>query len=137
MERPHAPQLTRAEVEIAAAWELAAADLGIEVEKPGSATDDDGNVIVYAVSISPFGGLAETVCRHLRAPEDALALFRDWAITAGAFWSLLADSYRSYDRELWIATLDDWGWKADAAPPPWYTARRGRHRSAPTYRAER
>jgi hypothetical protein len=74
MERPSAPRLTPIEVEIAAAWESAARDLGFAVDTSGSVTDDDGNPIVYAVRVPQFGSAGGTVCRHISVAEDDLAV---------------------------------------------------------------
>jgi hypothetical protein len=40
------------------------------------------------------------------------------------FRSVLDDeSYGEFDRELFIATLDDWGWFGAGQPPAWYTGK--------------
>ena len=121
MERSSAPLLTSIEVEMAAAWESAAGDLGFAVETAGSVADDDGNPIVYAVRVPQFGSAGGTFCRHVSVAEDELTRLREWASAVGVFCSILTDPYRSYERELWIDTLNDWGWKADGTPPSWYT----------------
>jgi hypothetical protein len=42
---------------------------------------------------------------------------------AGYFWSDLSPEYQSYDRDLFIATLDDWKWfGAKGQEPAWYFA---------------
>jgi hypothetical protein len=115
------PGLTPIEVEMAAAWESASSDLGFVVETARSVSDSDGNQVVYAVKVPQFGSARGTVCRHIGVAADEMARFRSWASAVGAFCSILADSYRSYERGLWVDTLNDWGWTADGAPPPWYT----------------
>ena len=54
-------------------------------------------------------------------PSGSPSRFRNWASAAGAFCSILEDSYRFYEPGLWIDTLNDSGWKADGGPPSWYT----------------
>ena len=48
-----------------------------------------------------------------------------WASVAtkqGFGYSCLGSSYESYDRDSFIATLDDWGWAPKNRPPPaWYS----------------
>lgn len=33
------------------------------------------------------------------------------------------NSYEPYNREIYIETLNDWGWFGNAPPPTWYTGR--------------
>ena len=49
--------------------------------------------------------------------------FLEWARREGLYPSLLGESYRAYDRELFIDTLNDWGWYGGGDPPSWYTGR--------------
>ena len=68
-----------------------------------------------------WSGVLWLISAFLDRADGELARFRNWASAVGAFGSILADPYRSYERGLWIDTLNDWGWKADGAPPTWYT----------------
>jgi hypothetical protein len=34
---------------------------------------------------------------------------------------VLADTYLTYDRHLFVGTLDDWGWFGEGSAPAWYT----------------
>ena len=44
------------------------------------------------------------------------------AAEGGFYVSFLAPSYDDFDRELFVATLNDWGWKGrEGAAPEWYT----------------
>jgi hypothetical protein len=54
-------------------------------------------------------------------PDDTKDAFaRDTQL----YVSRLADSYATFDRKLFIETLNDWGWFAqDRAAPHWYTGR--------------
>jgi hypothetical protein len=103
------------------AWRQAADDLGITLRapyilEPGSGTDG----IECIALIEDFGSSNGTVVfgRH-----SASELARSTAKEQGRFVSLLdEDSYSSYDRSLFIETLNDWGWFGDPdRVPEWYT----------------
>ena len=40
---------------------------------------------------------------------------------AGCYVSFLGNSYETYDRDRFAATLDDWRWFGQGMPPGWYT----------------
>ena len=88
-------------------WLEAAADLGIEVEPVG-----DG------VLVANFGSGAGMLCA-LRRTAPAWQALRRAAEARGAGWSALGHSYLSYDRDLFIETLSDWGWFGEGPPPDW------------------
>lgn len=37
----------------------------------------------------------------------------------GMGWSALGESYLSYDRDLFVNTLNDWSWCGEVDPPSW------------------
>jgi hypothetical protein len=103
------------------AWRDAAEDLGIFVVAPYELVDKSGVVAALAVAwIGSFGSPQGIVVADLQSDRDAV---RSAARRHGQVCSFLnAKSYGRYDRELFRATLDDWGWYGDpAGSPEWYT----------------
>jgi hypothetical protein len=90
-------------------WLAASADLGIQVERLPS-----------GVVVTAFGSPAGTLCSVCYTADEEEHL-RDDAQSRGSFCSVLADSYLTYDRHLFVGTLDDWGWFGEGSPPAWYT----------------
>ena len=45
------------------------------------------------------------------------------ADAVGMAVSFLSPTYEVYNRELFIDTLNDWGWRGETDPPAWYTGR--------------
>jgi hypothetical protein len=105
------------------AWQRAAVDLGLSVRDPADTTSAVAPTPFVAWA-ADFGSPAGTVCGLNDAPD----LDRRPARTGGmgacehdAYPSFLSESYASYDRELFAATLDDWGWSGLGDPPDWHT----------------
>jgi hypothetical protein len=104
--------------DISRAWLKAAEDLEIRVIAPFWLESPDGISEVYDAFIPDFGG-----------PKGALALkiedpLGSRGAQAGYFVSKLGESYRFYVRQLFIDTLDDWGWYGDKkSQPDWYTGK--------------
>jgi hypothetical protein len=91
------------------AWYEAASDLGLRIEARGS-----------GVLVHDFGSPAGTLCVLMGAPVDGRPAIGDGAVDS-LHHSQLSESYLVYDRELFVATLNDWGWHGRSAPPSWYT----------------
>ena len=99
------------------AWRTAAAELGISVVAP---VEIGGETCVALLRDfgSPAGAVVVEV-DGLRA-EAATAS----AEAAGYFVSAMtAAAYERFDRELFVTTLDDWGWFGSGDAPPWYSGR--------------
>src|SRR5690242_16620446 len=96
---------------MAQAWLDAAKDLGIRVEHPFTFTTKSGvTATTNGVFLPDFGNPAGTLllCRF-----DADEVY-DLAEEADFYGSSLnPDSYEPYRRELYIDTLNDWGWTGD------------------------
>jgi hypothetical protein len=99
---------------IVEAWRIAATDLDISMGTGGVLTDDDGEAHRYAVHVKDFGGPNGTICSV--ASNDVDAVLQRLADEAGYFYSALGESYGAYDRELFVATLDDWQWFGSGEP---------------------
>ena len=104
---------------ISKAWEIAAADLGFAFVSPFE-LKEEGRTIRYAGLVRDFGS------------EKGMLIFvsekfetEPWASAAqkkGFGYSCLGQTYESYDKEEFIAALDDWQWiPKDRKAPDWYT----------------
>jgi hypothetical protein len=86
----------------------------------GVLTDGDGQAHCYVVHVKDFGAPNGTMCSVV-ASSDIDASLQRLAAAAGYFYSALGESYEVYDRELFVATLDDWQWFGAGEPPAWYS----------------
>jgi hypothetical protein len=91
----------------------------INVEAPFDLADEAGPIHCIAL-IESFGSSAGTVVLNLDS-ADAGCL-KAVATKRGYYHSLLAEAYNRFDRDLFVATLNDCGWKGGAdARPDWCT----------------
>jgi hypothetical protein len=103
------------------AWLEAARDLEIRVTAPFNIVTESGEVETYEALISDFGGAKGTLIGKIVGYDADPTESRS---KAGYFASNLSESYRKYDREFFIATLDDWQWFGEAERrPTWYTGK--------------
>jgi len=105
------------------AWRDAAEDLGITVVAPYELLDDSGDISAVAVAwVESFGSENGSVVAGLRSNRQGV---QSAARRQGQFCSFInEESYVQYDRELFVATLNDWGWHGDPAhAPAWYTGK--------------
>ncbi|MCX6602279.1 MAG: hypothetical protein NTV52_01650 [Acidobacteria bacterium] len=101
---------------ISDAWQQAAADLGITVVAPVSLTTDRGQIESFEAHILDFGGPKGTIAGALES------YLNDSPTRLGYYFSSLFPSYRVYERQLFIDTLNDWGWfGGEDRAPDWYT----------------
>jgi hypothetical protein len=101
------------------AWLEAAKDLGIRVTAPFSLVTSTGEIEIYEALVHEFGGSKGTVTGRIVGYEGDPTDSRQ---KLGYFASNLGLSYRQYDRDLFTATLNDWGWFGESAmTPSWYT----------------
>ena len=105
---------------IAAAWRIAARDLGLVIVSPFTLCAKNGDEYCFIAWIEHFGSERGTL---ICLPEqwDILG-FSAAAREAGYYCSgLYPGSYARYDREHFIDTLRDWGWFGEAQDMPfWY-----------------
>jgi hypothetical protein len=97
------------------AWRKAEQDLGIEInpEFTLKLKDRTRNFLI----IENFGGPKGTIVTSLDDTGDFNELKE-----LGFYCSALADSYLTYDRVLFVDTLNDWGFYGDSnRKPAWYT----------------
>jgi len=100
------------------AWLEAAKDLGIRVVAPFNVQTTDDELVTYEAHVLDFGGAKGTVVGVL---DDKL---RDCRAANGYYCSNLALSYRYYERQHFIDTLNDWGWFGPSnCAPAWYNGK--------------
>jgi hypothetical protein len=104
--------------DISKAWLKAAEDLEIRVIAPFRLESPDGSSEIYEAYIRDFGGPKGALALKIGDPSGSKGT------QAGYFVSKLGEDYRSYERQLFIDTLDDWGWYGDKkTQPAWYTGK--------------
>jgi hypothetical protein len=108
----------------AQAWHDAAADLGIRFNSPFP-VEYLGTTYWCAGRLPDFGGPKGTIIAGRFSLDDVF----DAARARGFYSSGLSPySYETYDRELFAATLNDWGWFADPSiAPAWFDGAFGKH----------
>jgi hypothetical protein len=107
----------------AQAWRDAAEDLTITVVAPYELLDEAGHIAAMAVAwVESFGSAQGTVVAGLRSDRATVQSAARWQ---RQYYSLInEESYALYDRDLFMATLNDWGWFGDPAhTPAWYTGK--------------
>jgi hypothetical protein len=103
---------------ISQAWLEAAKDLGIRVVAPFKVQGTEPETATYEAHILDFGGPRGTVAGVL---DDQL---HDCRVTHGFYCTNLSASYRQYNRQHFIDTLNDWGWFGPLELRPlWYTGK--------------
>jgi len=105
----------------AEAWREAGAVLGIDVTVPFVLDSGEGPLQCTAL-VHCFGSRAGTLVVPLRSGSDQLKVA---AKENGFYLSLVnEDSYATFDWDLFVSTLDDWGWQGEeSATPSWYTGK--------------
>jgi hypothetical protein len=100
-------------------WLIAANDLGIQVTAPFLVHTESGEAVVVAALVHHFGAAAGTLAGTQQGDFKQLS---ELAEQTGRYASFLyPESYRTYDRQLFIDTLNEWGWYGQEAPPSWYS----------------
>lgn len=103
--------------DISQAWLEAAEDLGIRVVAPFTLQSDTS--VTFEAHVMDFGGPKGTVVGVL---DDKLV---DCRAAQGFYTSNLAPSFRNYERQHFVDTLNDWGWYGpEKLRPVWYTGKR-------------
>jgi hypothetical protein len=106
------------DTQISLAWIRAAADLGIKVVAPIPLLADDGQRECFEARIADFGAPKGTVVGN---KGDA---GNDLRKRLGYYGSNLYPGYRIYERQLFIETLNDWGWFGETdSEPSWYSGK--------------
>jgi hypothetical protein len=108
--------MTALEMAICKAWRAAEADLGITFTSPFVLVTETGRC-EYLGLVHGFGAkTGALIC--FRGPEQKVSHLGGLSSYSV---SVLTDSYASYDRNLFMETLNDWQWCGEDVAPPWYT----------------
>jgi hypothetical protein len=101
------------------AWREAAEDLGVMVEAPFELAA--GRTYRCVGRVKQFGSSIGVLIA--RMDDEDIDEVRKAAKNLGLYCSAIyPTAYRTYERDLFIATLDDWAWFGPAElAPAWYT----------------
>lgn len=103
-----------------AAWLAAGADLGLDVVAPYRVVDSENQAINGFALVRQFGSSAGALVLDLASttPSESAVATRLGFFVA----QVSAEAYASYDRDLFVDTLNDWGWFGpEQDRPTWFT----------------
>lgn len=104
------------------AWQAAAADLGIELIAPFTFDLDEHELSCLALVCSFGAQRGMLVLRGSTERRSDVSPALDAARQEGYAFSFVFDAYAAYQRDLFVATLNDWGWTGRREEAPsWYT----------------
>jgi hypothetical protein len=110
--------MTHLEREIADAWLAASRDLGVQVTTPAPREIGGDSELIAPALVHYFGKNVGAIVLVLGEPCEALAPI----LQRHYFVSIVAPHYRHYQRDLFMETLNDWGYFGPRELlPPWYT----------------
>lgn len=112
--------MTNTEAKVVAAWKEAAADLGFQFTSPFVVTLSDGSHHEHLGLVHRFGRCIGALISVLDEPSERIPR------PAGDdyFCSTLGTDYASYERQLFVDTLDDWQFfGSESERPPWYSGK--------------
>jgi hypothetical protein len=110
--------MTPIELSVAAAWRAASKELGVVVTAPAAAKIAQHLDVVVPVLVHHFGRESGALVLVIGEPSEALRP----VLGATNFVSAVAASYATYERDLFVDTLNDWGFFGPPElRPSWYT----------------
>jgi hypothetical protein len=109
----------------AQAWIDASRDLGVRYIHPFTFTTKDGRQLTTTGGWLPdFGGPHGTLLLTRFDPESMDGSEDDTDFNSSG---LNPESYEPYTPEVYMETLNDWGWFGEGVPPSWFTGRIHNH----------
>jgi len=113
--------LTSRESALRDSWRAASLDLGVRVSTEDCwLIDGAGQRHALVAIVHDFGRRGRGTAIPLRT-QIVDGKFVELTTSSGYDVTLpLGAAYEVYDRGLFIATLNDWEWSGEGAPPPWY-----------------
>lgn len=99
------------------AWTTAAKDLGLVIRPAFNILSDSGQTIHCTLLLENFGSKLGTAIFTdiLKSPDPNFS-------SKGYYVSTLGDGYIEYHRDLFVDTLNDWGYFGDPKlKPDWFT----------------
>ncbi|MBA4388879.1 MAG: hypothetical protein C0404_12925 [Verrucomicrobia bacterium] len=112
--------------EVSLAWRKAGEVLHIRVEAPFVLKASDGTYCHFAVYLPDFGGKKEAVLLVAESPAFEHDVKAEACAKQHGYWysTINRDSYGTFDRESFVATLDDFLYFGSPEDKPdWYTGR--------------
>uniref|UniRef100_UPI00404AD330 hypothetical protein n=1 Tax=Gelidibacter sp. TaxID=2018083 RepID=UPI00404AD330 len=96
------------------AWQKAANDLNLDIQFPNAIKNTDVTIYIKDYG-SPNGMIITRIGCEINPSE-----IEDKEL----FHSFLSDTYEVYDRELFVDTLNDWGYYGEPSQKPdWYNGK--------------
>lgn len=112
--------MTETEAKVVAAWQEAADELGIQFTSPFALIPAGGPRQEHIGLVHQFGQRVGTLISVLGEPSERVSP----SDCASYYWSILGPGYCTFDRKLFIDTLDDWKFFGpEAARPQWYSGK--------------
>lgn len=112
--------MTNTEAKVVGAWKEAAANLGIQFTAPFTITLPDGKQQECLGLVRKFGRRVGTIIAVIGEPSEP----SDPLTTDDYFWSILGQSYCSFNRQRFMDTLDDWKFFGPVSEQPsWYSGK--------------
>ena len=100
-------------------WRQAAKDLGFRFVTPFM-LEDAGETLTYLGWLPQFSSPYGMVIITAESLDEQQRLM-DAAKARGFHYSCISPSADSYDREVTIEVLNNWGWASSEPAPGWYT----------------
>jgi hypothetical protein len=100
------------------AWKTATKDLNIKIQSPFYLTTKNLRKLKFDFLVKEFGSQKGIVIMRMSKMHGRKAIRE----SGFAYSALSYRSYATYDRQLFIDTLNDWGYFGDTSKTPeWYT----------------
>jgi len=110
--------MTSLELSVAAAWNTASKDLGVVVSIPAVVNVGQYPDLTVPVLLHHFGGKAGAFVLVMGEPSESLQA----VLSTVGFVSIVEARYSVYERNLFVDTLNDWGYFGPPElKPRWYT----------------
>ncbi len=98
-------------------WKTAAKQLNIKIQFPFYITNKNGKELKFDLLVEEFGSQKGIVIMRMRNMHGLKAIKEN----GFAFSTLRYKNYATYDRQIFIDTLNDWGYFGDLSKTPsWY-----------------
>ena len=99
-------------------WKTAEKDLNIKIQSPFFITSKNEKKLKFDLLVEDFGSQKGMVIMSMSKMHGLKAIKEN----GFSFSALNFKSYSTYDRQLFIDTLNDWGYFGDLSKTPeWYT----------------
>ncbi len=105
------------------AWTAAAKELGVSIEVPFEFELDSGEIIKDLLLVKDFGSKLGTLIDSMNL-DNRNELIKEASEREYYYSAINLESYKNYNRQLFIDTLNDWGYFGkEEEKPEWYTGK--------------